>query len=658
MKNDLRFCLKVGWNLIFLLGLIFSFSPWAVAQVIKSYFEQQGNTISIEAEEAFGYGWINTSVSAASGGKTLFYPKVDTLNVPVADDVYIDYYNPNTNFGTSTQLFVDGQGGTWRGTFYMEWGTHAAFEKAAFLKFNVTNLSEIIIEAFIYLYCESGSWGGGIYALDPLLDDLNWSENQATWNNKPSKHYDGNTFHDYVGPVSAGNWYKFDVTSELFGKMNGSYSFGIVMQENNITSWSSKEGSHPPYLMLRVISSSAQHMVSGNTLYFSNNAPINEATVNLWGALAETVTSNLAGYYEFLDLIADEDYYINASKPAETDIGDLTITTYDAAMTAQAAVGIRVLTDFQKLAADANKDGEIYTYDAALIAQYAVGLPKRPESHVAEWTFVPSSLFIESLSSDLTNQTITGIILGNVHGGWTPSSALQRYLTTKEYSKLPDMKAQKGDQILIPLEVDKNKELISAAVDFRYDPSLLRFNQVLKTDLSYKMELFYNNEQGRLRVGAYGTQPINEPGVLIFLSFYVIASSQKNSLLNLAQFQLNDNVFMSAKSVLTIEGESEKPLTYDIDQNYPNPFFVPFGSNNRGTIIPFQIPLGGTVRLKVYNYLGQEVKSLLSDELPAGSYRAMWDGRDNNGEYVSAGTYLYRLEAGDFVKMKRLVLLR
>jgi hypothetical protein len=95
------------------------------------------------------------------------------------------------------------------------------------------------------------------------------------------------------------------------------------------------------------------------------------------------------------------------------------------------------------------------------------------------------------------------------------------------------------------------------------------------------------------------------------------------------------------------------PDGFVLSQNYPNPF--------RGeTFIEFQVPQNhsGRVKLSVYNLLGQEVRLLSDQGFSGGTYRAAWDGRDAAGQRVVNGVYFYRLEAGSFVALKRLVLLQ
>ena len=97
--------------------------------------------------------------------------------------------------------------------------------------------------------------------------------------------------------------------------------------------------------------------------------------------------------------------------------------------------------------------------------------------------------------------------------------------------------------------------------------------------------------------------------------------------------------------------ESTLPENFALSQNYPNPF-------NPTTSIEFEIPHREHVTLSIYNSLGQKVRTLLDKELSVGSYSIVWDGKSMDGILVSSGIYLYRIEAGDFVETKKMMLLK
>lgn len=96
---------------------------------------------------------------------------------------------------------------------------------------------------------------------------------------------------------------------------------------------------------------------------------------------------------------------------------------------------------------------------------------------------------------------------------------------------------------------------------------------------------------------------------------------------------------------------AEIPAEFSLRQNYPNPF-------NPETTIIYGLPTSADVSLIIYNILGQEVKRLVSAKKPAGYYKIIWDGRNNFGIKVGSGMYVYRITAGDFVKTRKMMLIK
>ncbi len=103
------------------------------------------------------------------------------------------------------------------------------------------------------------------------------------------------------------------------------------------------------------------------------------------------------------------------------------------------------------------------------------------------------------------------------------------------------------------------------------------------------------------------------------------------------------NPYISLTGVKKI---SQNPVSYSLSQNYPNPF-------NPSTKINFSVQTTGLVTLKIYNILGQEVKTLVNYELKPGSYSAVFDA-----SRLSSGVYFYTIHAGDFVQSKKMMLLK
>ena len=104
-------------------------------------------------------------------------------------------------------------------------------------------------------------------------------------------------------------------------------------------------------------------------------------------------------------------------------------------------------------------------------------------------------------------------------------------------------------------------------------------------------------------------------------------------------------------TVTDVQAPDAVPTSFELSQNYPNPF-------NPSTIINYALPKNSFVTLKIYNVLGEEVKTLVSQEMNAGNYAIEWDGANNNGSKVASGVYIYRITAGNFVSVKKMLLMK
>jgi flagellar hook assembly protein FlgD len=93
------------------------------------------------------------------------------------------------------------------------------------------------------------------------------------------------------------------------------------------------------------------------------------------------------------------------------------------------------------------------------------------------------------------------------------------------------------------------------------------------------------------------------------------------------------------------------PQIFNLSQNYPNPF-------NPVTHFRFSLAHQVKVKLEIFNVLGQRVKMLVDKEMPAGEYQMQWDGLNDMGNKLGSGLYFYRISAGDFVKIRKMILLK
>ena len=109
-------------------------------------------------------------------------------------------------------------------------------------------------------------------------------------------------------------------------------------------------------------------------------------------------------------------------------------------------------------------------------------------------------------------------------------------------------------------------------------------------------------------------------------------------------------VFINQSSLPTaVAVESATPSDFVLGANYPNPF-------NPATTIPLSVPDGAeAVDVGIYNLLGQLVRQVWSGPLAAGEHRLTWDGRDELGQLVASGAYLYQVRVGDQIRTRKMV---
>jgi hypothetical protein len=97
--------------------------------------------------------------------------------------------------------------------------------------------------------------------------------------------------------------------------------------------------------------------------------------------------------------------------------------------------------------------------------------------------------------------------------------------------------------------------------------------------------------------------------------------------------------------------QAEIPKEFELRQNYPNPF-------NPNTVIEYALPKSAHVTIEIYNLLGQKINVLVDEDQKVGFYRLGWDGKDKDGGELASGIYFYRIQAGDFVKCKKMIMLK
>lgn len=112
-----------------------------------------------------------------------------------------------------------------------------------------------------------------------------------------------------------------------------------------------------------------------------------------------------------------------------------------------------------------------------------------------------------------------------------------------------------------------------------------------------------------------------------------------------------DEVFRIEVRTSAAEADAEIPKSYRLAQNYPNPF-------NPETVIPFDLPKRSEVLIRIFDATGRLVRTLIQETRDAGAHRVVWDGTDNRSRQVASGVYLLHMQAGDFRRQRKVILIR
>ncbi|HEY4644636.1 MAG TPA: T9SS type A sorting domain-containing protein, partial [Bacteroidota bacterium] len=281
--------------------------------------------------------------------------------------------------------------------------------------------------------------------------------------------------------------------------------------------------------------------------------------------------------------------------------GDGSVSAFDASLALQHVVGLITLGSGAQLAADVDGDTFISAFDASLILQFVVGLrscfPAEPGC--------TGLARLESASGSL---------------------GFAKPVVQRERVTLP---VKLGDDV---------RNVTAVYLRFSFDPSLVSVDEI-SFNLPEGWLSAHGVKDGHLRVAMAGSTllPAGTLGTIqLKLDNPTVALSLTGS------GSLNSNPPQDL-GIVTI---GQMPAEYALYQNFPNPF-------NPSTTVVFDLPKDSRVSLKLYNLLGQEVMTLVSEEQKGGTHRVEVDLSS-----LGSNIYFYRLVAGTFNSTKKMVLLK
>ena len=406
----------------------------------------------------------------------------------------------------------------------------------------------------------------------------------------------------------------------------------------------------------------AGYNISGTVKYYSNGNAVASANLTLDGNSAATDAS---GNFSF-SMIAPGDYSLTPSKG-----GDLenSISAFDASYILREVVGLITLEPYQKIAADVSGNGSISAFDASYVLRYVVNLIN--EFPVGDdWTFVPSSFAIdennwnsapnflryEPLNSNLADQDFEAIVFGDVSGNWSAPgfelAAAPKATTGFASVKWGKIQRSSALQIVVPIKIDISGDLLSAEMELSFDSELLHLQNVTLGKRFDSFYIDYQLHENVLEIALAGAKPVNTNVEMLELTFGIPDQKlSSETVLEMRDISLNEGQITADNSANQLIFNPSVPQSSELFQNHPNPF-------NPETKIEYQLLEKAQVKIEVYNLVGQKIRTLESKEREAGHYSVIWDGCDEFGNKVVSGIYLYQIKAGNFVKTRKMALMK
>jgi hypothetical protein len=212
-----------------------------------------------------------------------------------------------------------------------------------------------------------------------------------------------------------------------------------------------------------------------------------------------------------------------------------------------------------------------------------------------------------------------------------------------------------GQETAVNVDLANFVELKGYGFSVSYDPAVLEFVRVSSESSLLGSEplaqpLVVANGDGKVSIAAYGkTTNKGDLGVSMISR---TKTEIDNSYIEVTKGELRDgNYGLNQVASLGAVAVQTRPEVYGLNDNYPNPF-------NPETTIRYQLPDASDVRLEIYNVVGQVVRTLVAERQSAGRYVVQWDATNDSNQPLSSGIYFYRLQAGDFQKIKKMLLLK
>lgn len=364
-------------------------------------------------------------------------------------------------------------------------------------------------------------------------------------------------------------------------------------------------------------------LISG-TVKYQNSAqiPLNNVLVFLRyndGTALDSVNTNASGEFSF-GYKPKSNYIVDAY--ANLPWGGVNST--DALLVRRAIIGLNQLNKLEFKAADLDNSTTISGVDALNIRKRIVG--EINEFQVNDWIFTKDTL---SIGQNDVVHPVTTLCAGDINGSY--SAMFSKSSGINIFNK-GEINANRNQQLEIPVFCENIIKPAAITLILNYPEKLIEIEKISSSLPGF----MYSAKKGKIILAWDSLSPItfNKNDALFVMKLKVTReATEKDNIIfgvdNKSEF-VDENVVVMDNVNLSYSNIKVSPyMEYELSPNYPNPF-------SKSTEIRYELPEDGFVTMKVYNVLGQEVRTIVSSYQKAGSYSIRFDGSD-----LSGGTYSY-----------------
>jgi len=305
---------------------------------------------------------------------------------------------------------------------------------------------------------------------------------------------------------------------------------------------------------------------------------------------------------------------------------------------------------------DVNRDGSWTSADAIEALRMSVGLTTSYTTPVFTYDQYNYALADVDLIHNVGNVITTYAPAVYGISAWDAYLILMKSInnatvlpvgTAKTFAASGDLKiskpvAKENGIVAVPLTVDNAKNVYTVTFELNFDTKVAEVVGLANTPKDWLTA--YSVENGVVKVVMAGVSPITASN----LGELDLRMKNKEARVQISGNATINNLESRTLATMTV---GQVPTNFALEQNFPNPF-------NPSTTIKYQIAEPTKVAISIYSIDGQLVNTLVNEAKDAGYYQVVWNGTNSYGKQVASGMYIYRIDAGNFVSTKKLMLMK